>query len=496
MHLDSTDNLGSLDDLHDDIDDVSYQPNTMPPLASHHSTEEDERISAATALPPPLEAHASNLSFSNENADKETNTLSNHLTASPGSGGMVSPENPALSPQPTTAAATENQSTSATADSDFLKSTSYQHLQQKYLSELEYMLTEFQKLERQLLGAKAATRESAGSKERREKLHSFIVHLDDTIQQIHAGCCSETTEAVMPADPVGGGDDGDDEILTEEESVQKLEEHILANLLPVKVRLKKQLAAQQGAKHNPAGMPTRGSAGVASGTTANEGKATFVARVKPADSHYGKPLSGGGSSLTKKLHGPTLGSAGMEAAKPPASNKILFAGMAIGSDQMESSVHAANSVHRLVIEDRAMFELRKLQHLDEFSSSNPDFVSSTEMGVPKSSTTCPPIAAPAVASDALEKQRRIRLLRRRKKRKRQKKRELLQQQKLQLSQEPALKKRKAIASACPTKRGPRAVEYICSLCNEVYQSSCEFNTWWALSQQECPKCRKGQVRSQ
>ena len=38
----------------------------------------------------------------------------------------------------------------------------------------------------------------------------------------------------------------------EEENVQKIEEHILANLLPVNT---KQLAAQQGATHNPSGMP-------------------------------------------------------------------------------------------------------------------------------------------------------------------------------------------------------------------------------------------------
>jgi hypothetical protein len=43
----------------------------------------------------------------------------------------------------------------------------------------------------------------------------------------------------------------------EEENVHKLKEHILANLLPVKVRLKKHLAAQQRASRNPAGMPAQ-----------------------------------------------------------------------------------------------------------------------------------------------------------------------------------------------------------------------------------------------
>ena len=48
------------------------------------------------------------------------------------------------------------------------------------------MLREFEKLERQLLGARK-TEESAASRERREKLHSFILHLSETIQQIEKG---------------------------------------------------------------------------------------------------------------------------------------------------------------------------------------------------------------------------------------------------------------------------------------------------------------------
>jgi hypothetical protein len=65
------------------------------------------------------------------------------------------------------------------------------HLEQKYHAELEYMLREFRKLERQLLGAKGngtGIEESAGSRERREKLHSFILHLEDTIRQVEVGC--------------------------------------------------------------------------------------------------------------------------------------------------------------------------------------------------------------------------------------------------------------------------------------------------------------------
>jgi hypothetical protein len=45
----------------------------------------------------------------------------------------------------------------------------------------------------------------------------------------------------------------------------------------------------------------------------------------------------------------------------------------------------------------------------------------------------------------------------------------------------------------PKKKGPRVVEYICSLCSEAYSSTCDLNPWWALAQHKCPKCQKTQV---
>ena len=66
------------------------------------------------------------------------------------------------------------------------------------------MSVEFRKLEKQLLGARgggssggaaALSAETAASRERREKLHSFIVHLEDTIQQIKDGCLAELEDA-------------------------------------------------------------------------------------------------------------------------------------------------------------------------------------------------------------------------------------------------------------------------------------------------------------
>lgn len=279
------------------------------------------------------------------------------------------------------------------------------------------MLREFRKLERQLLGAKGAAQleESAGSRERREKLHSFILHLEDTIRQIELGCKLEGEGAYAGAEDsaapsAGGGPSstaGDGTRATAcgsspsavtseavanlakekegEENVQKLEEHILANLLPVKVRLKKQLAAQQGATQNPAGMPAlrRGSLqppssargkGTFAEAAENRRKQAEAARLAAQEqleraarrvsdpSQFGKPLAGGGSSLTKKLHGPTLGSTertyghgvgtsfkgeGDAAQDGKPIGKILYGGVVPGSAQIESGLTAASGVHEI-----------------------------------------------------------------------------------------------------------------------------------------------------
>jgi len=370
-----------------------------------------------------------------------------------------------------------------------LKATNFGHVRQKYLAELEYMLTEFKKLELQLLGAKAATRESAGSRERREKLHSFILHLEDTIQQIHTGCQLEAEGKSTIQQPV------DDSALIkpnqekkEEENVQKLEEHILANLLPVKVRLKKQLAAQQGAKHNPAGMPVRGSM---VSMHQEKGKATFAApgeqkRRMSSASHFGKPLDGGGSSLTQKLHGPTLGSSSRthghgvgssENDKKDAAsgNKILFAGMAIGSDQIESSVDAASAAHTMVINDPAFLELAR----------KPADAAEAQPTLSEVST------ALITAESSHIENHRLRVKKKKRKRKRKAMDDDTRKENDVAKKIPQSKRKKGAASG--KKRGPRAVEYMCALCNEVYSSTCEYNPWWALTQQECPKCHKTQV---
>jgi hypothetical protein len=479
-----------------------------------------------------------------------------------------------------------------------LKSLTFHHLSSKYLGELEYMLREFRKLERQLLGAKGAAQleESAGSRERREKLHSFILHLEDTIRQIELGCkLEEERKDTVEDDVAAGGSEGhaydprkkqlaEESALSnltkekeEEENVQKLEEHILANLLPVKVRLKKQLAAQQGASHNPAGMPARRGSLQPPST---HGKGTFAEaaekRRKQAEAarlaaqerleratrrvsdptQFGKPLGGGGSSLTRNLHGSTLGSTqrvhghGVGTAVKtdyPADGtsngerKILYAGMVPGSTQHQSGLSAASGVHDLVTTTRQSSAIEgALKKGDQIITSvsvvnnkpaSVEATISTNLQTPKTDTKVAPphipssSKAPSLASGKssrlakekkptdhndpnLTEEERRKLKKKRRKRKllrlaRRMEREKLRQQtpsqQLPTSSQAVAKssstvRKKAAHGKGLKKKGPRSVEYICALCSEAYTSTCDYNPWWALAQHDCPKCRKTQVR--
>ena len=464
------------------------------------------------------------------------------------------------------------------------------------------MLREFEKLERQLLGARK-TEESAGSRERREKLHSFILHLQDTIQQIDAGveqeASSSSTATSQPSSQpqhpsssstTAGSTSTDDGSSSpkQEDIVPKLEEHILTNLLPVKVRLKKQLDAQQGARHNPAGMPHSSGwthrppdSSVANSSTASttgEPPCTFAAAaaekrrrqaeqqqaataaayiepqapappVEPHQTQFGKPIEKGGSSLTKKLHGPTLGkknATSQGAANDPDEDasssqpeppKRYYGGMALGSQQMQSSVTAASSVHKSMVRDTELVIKATNKNLGlPTASQNKNSAMDQEKAA---TTTAPSVVAqlpsktehekphedqntivqkfqvePYADMEDLERRRR----RRRRRRKRQQRHEknlfLLHSAAAANGGADALQTASGAAAAAVAttklllhhrvekksrqvkkQRGPRQVEYMCALCNEVYSSTCECNPWWALTQQECPKCHKTQVRN-
>jgi hypothetical protein len=471
----------------------------------------------------------------------------------------------------------------ADADEVPLKSTKLSHLRTKYTSELEYMLREFRKLERQLLGAKGASQleESAGSRERREKLHAFILHLEDTLRQIELGCKLEaegksTVNVGVTTNNNNTNaavDEGKKQQLAEqaalanltqekeeEENVQKLEEHILANLLPVKVRLKKQLAAQQGATKNPVGMPASRRGMLQPSATAELGKGTFAAaaeqrrkqaeearraaqeqehaasRVVTDPTQFGKPLSGGGSSLTQKLHGATLGSkartnghgVGYSSKLPAAEGlerperKILYAGMVPQSLQHSSGVAAASGVHEMAIEDPTLRHGSNKapgRKQEALAASSAVQLSKPIQAAPQQSTAPSKPAVPSEddddsdldkkpdASELTEEEiRKLRKRRRKKKllrlgrqREKERRRQLaLHQQAIQAAQTSSAvvpgRKKGAGGKGQGKKKGPRSVEYICALCSEAYSSTCDYNPWWALAHHECPKCRKNQVR--
>ena len=469
-----------------------------------------------------------------------------------------------------------------------IKSLTMLHLHKKYTAELEYMLREFRKLERQLLGAKGnGVEENAGSRERREKLHSFILHLENTLEQIELGVRleAEGKSTVMVGVTVGevGGkvttpteeevkrqlaDSGALASLTkekeEEENVQKLEEHILSNLLPVKVRLKKQLAAQQGASRNPVGMPVA-RRGMLPSATAEKGTGTFAAAAEQKrkqaeaaaagddETQFGKPLTGGASSLTQKLHGQTLGSSnrryghGVGSAKPakgeaakaaspdsegesPKKRKILYAGMAHGSTQHLSGVSAAAGVHKMIIETPSLLPKSNTaqstepapsaavktsksaalpQHLNDAASKAAPIYQGKNIAERQSAAATAPNKQQKRHDDqpsTEEERKKLRKLRKRKKRRKleqQRERErqlqiIRQQQSAQVAQAPPKaatgKKGKMAAKSQGKKKGPRTVEYLCALCSEAYSSTCDCNPWWALTHHDCPKCRKSQVR--
>ena len=345
-----------------------------------------------------------------------------------------------------------------------LKSTTMSHLRTKYMTELEYMLHEFKKLECQLLSAKKGEKESAGSRERREKLHTFILYLEDTMEQIQIGYglevrgkstlsitvsslkngagtrlpCKVSLDhlKLLKGDATGNRCPSPSTLpmftnkKDEEENVQKIEEHVLTNLLPVKIRLSKQLAAQKGAATNPAGMPTSRQ-GMLQPTAEKGVTGTFAAAAEQNRlTHFQKNsclqkypsfqvnetnlLQKKGSSLTQNLHGAKLGSTkreyGQDAYTPNATlskaslttsssyegndikddpstiskkRPILYAGMALGSDQVVSGVSAAAGVHDMMVESPIMSatitadEINDIPYEDQMLQNEETFIDPT-----------------------------------------------------------------------------------------------------------------------
>ena len=96
-----------------------------------------------------------------------------------------------------------------------------------------------------------------------------------------------------------------------------------------------------------------------------------------------------------------------------------------------------------------------------------------------------------------KKRRKRKLLRIARRRERDRQRQLALNQQAQANHLKVTggRKKAVLGKGLGRKKGPRAVEYICANCSEAYNSTCDYNPWWALAQHECPKCRKVQVRN-
>jgi hypothetical protein len=480
-----------------------------------------------------------------ETTDGMTMMTTGHATPTNNSGTGHCSDAP---PKPDSSSANVGGSSSSSSLKQPIKH--FVHLKERYHNELTYMSLEFEKLEQQLLGARK-TEESAGSRERREKLHSFIIHLTDTLQQIEAGVQQEASSGSVAstgaATVTESIDDGSKHSQDHEDVVHKLEEHIIANLLPVKVRLKKQLEAQQGAKHNPAGMPhtsgwnhrsdtgEKGMFAAAAEKKRIHGAGRLfllepTAPAQPVEPHqprFGKPLDTGGSCVTKKLHRQMLGiknegtndeikPLSVEASEQSGPTRY-YAGMALGSDHMKSSVTAASSVHKLLVWDTKVILKASLRPCDPKPETKQEVVVASQPPLPP-----PPPPPPKVTEKAkplveqmqdilqkfevepypdiedMERRRRRRRQRQRQRqrqrRRRCRKRQLRQDKESQITKAEALMVQEKKFRQVKKYRGPRQVEYICALCNELYNSTCDGNPWWALTQHELPKCHKTQVR--
>ena len=102
-------------------------------------------------------------------------------------------------------------------------------------------------------------------------------------------------------------------------AVQRLEEHILANLLPVKVRLTRQLAAQRGASRNPATAPVQPGGGGGGGMMVGVGSSGSMSTTLGGEIGGGVGGSTTSSSIATTI--PTTAKEGTFAAAAEAKRK-------------------------------------------------------------------------------------------------------------------------------------------------------------------------------
>ncbi|GMH49843.1 hypothetical protein TrRE_jg10597 [Triparma retinervis] len=166
------------------------------------------------------------------------------------------------------------------------RGTPFGLLYQQYGSQLASMVSAFDELEMELRiipSSDKSSEEIATAEKRHTKLVTFIKHLKKAQEKLLNGPSTAN----------------------EVEEAKQLEVSVRDRLLPVYMRLKKQKGDSQGAKTNPKGAPVNHPLF----KMANGGPPITMVKTRPppAPTMFGAPLKGG-SFLTQKLHGSTLGS--------------------------------------------------------------------------------------------------------------------------------------------------------------------------------------------
>ncbi|GMH83012.1 hypothetical protein TL16_g09454 [Triparma laevis f. inornata] len=430
--------------------------------------------------------------------------------------------------------------------------TPFTILYQKYSKLIQTMIKEFNSLEadlRTIPNPNQTQQQIDSAVQRHTKLVLFLKHLKQAGDMLESG-------------PMGGKED-------EEGEARDLEKRIKEKFIPVYNRLVKQREdSRKASKAPPPGhieprpanlVQAESSALPVSSSSMSAPPLHSTANVAsaPADasSIFNKPLKGG-SSLTQKLHGSSLGSvdrrhgSGVGSTTPVHSNaprRILTAGMAPGSEKVlmpppsiggaergakidapqgaqvaapsagYAAAHHPDNLHDHgggdnddeVDMDDSDDDMSTSMN-DEGEGSSPQDVNSklNPMGSSPINPHNPaftfssPAAAkknPHKSSGSLEEMNNwveTDILRPHFSQVQQVGEHMISVDNIPpnpLVKKPKKKRKKEPRYAGPSTTTPKAVDYTCFECNEIYPGQATANPWWLVGRQQCPKCMKDQI---
>mmetsp|Transcript_23482 Transcript_23482/g.48876 ORF Transcript_23482/g.48876 Transcript_23482/m.48876 type:complete len:788 (+) Transcript_23482:160-2523(+) len=407
-------------------------------------------------------------------------------------------------------------------------------LYQEYGSELANMVAAFDKLERELRvipGSEKTKDQIKDAEQRHTKLLTFIKHLRRAQDQLLSGAAPGQNE---------------------EHEAALLEKALSEKLMPVYERLKKQKGDSKGAKTNPKGAPVNHPVFNNAFKVANNGPPISVVKAgPPAPSIFGAPLKGG-SFLTQKLHGSTLGSDarrygdGVGTNTPVLDNTttktqqhakrqrhVLHGGMTPGSETvmmpppfiaglsdrratasptrstLKTAGEAAAAASRVVVSERKIntANVNNLGHSGQGSSGSDARDGKNESAPVASFSDLAPRGrhsmnrltkesygnSGSTSHESFSTTIEQELLRGH-----------LPQQVLNLGEKEfplhppkavkkPRKKRRKESPPVIIHNQVNDVEYLCAECDELYTTTTTANPWWVVVREECPKCHKLQI---